>query len=145
MGSLGFLGLGQGLHAEGEERVKDSHVSWHRGFSCRAWRSGSDSESTLTHQNLPFCRVPINSILGFINRTDKKVGFGRLRAETGLGFGGSGSTWRGRGLRKSFISRVIIGVTPFRVLITLLITYLLSPLPLQVGLMFQGLGSGIPG
>ena len=29
-------------------------------------------------------------------------------------------------------SRVIIGVTPFRVLITLLITYLLSPLPLQV-------------
>ena len=41
-------------------------------------------------------------------------------------------TWRARGLRKSFISRVIIGVTPFRVLITLLITYLLSPLPLQV-------------
>ena len=31
------------------------------------------------------------------------------------------------------ISRVIIGVTPFRVLITLLITYLLSPLALQVG------------
>ena len=44
----------------------------------------------------------------------------------------SPSTWRGRGLSKSFISRVIIGVTPFRVLITLLITYLLSPLPLQV-------------
>ena len=43
------------------------------------------------------------------------------------------STWRGRGLSKSFISRVIIGVTPFRVPITLLITYLLSPLPLQVG------------
>ena len=42
-------------------------------------------------------------------------------------------TWRGRGLSKSFISRVIIGVTPFRVLITLLVTYLLSPLPLQVG------------
>ena len=42
-------------------------------------------------------------------------------------------TWRGRGLSKSFISRVIIGVTPFRVLITLLISYLLSPLPLQVG------------
>ena len=41
-------------------------------------------------------------------------------------------TWRGRGLSKSFISRAIIGVTPFRVLITLLITYLLSPLPLQV-------------
>ena len=33
----------------------------------------------------------------------------------------------GRALSKSFISRVIIGVTPFRVLITLLITYLLSP------------------
>ena len=30
------------------------------------------------------------------------------------------------------ISRVINEVTPFRVLITLLITYLLSPLPLQV-------------
>ena len=30
------------------------------------------------------------------------------------------------------ISRVIFGVTPFRVLITLLITYLLSPLPLEV-------------
>ena len=44
-----------------------------------------------------------------------------------------GYTWRGRGLSKSFISRVIIGVTPFRVLTTLLIAYLLSPLPLQVG------------
>ena len=42
------------------------------------------------------------------------------------------TTWRGRGLSKSCISRVIIGVTPFRVLITLLITYVLSPLPLQV-------------
>ena len=31
------------------------------------------------------------------------------------------------------ISRVIIRVTPFTALITLLITYLLSPLPLQVG------------
>ena len=30
------------------------------------------------------------------------------------------------------INRVIIRVTPFRALITLLITYLLSPLPLQV-------------
>ena len=37
-----------------------------------------------------------------------------------------------RALSKSFISRDIIGVTPFRVLITLLIAYLLSPLPLQV-------------
>ena len=36
------------------------------------------------------------------------------------------------------INRVIIGVTPFRVLITLPITYLLSPLPLQVG--FRVLG-----
>ena len=33
---------------------------------------------TLTHQNLLFCRVPINSILGFIIR-NKKVGFGSLR------------------------------------------------------------------
>ena len=38
----------------------------------------------------------------------------------------------GQGLSKSFISRVTIGVSPFRVLITLLTTYLLSPLPLQV-------------
>ena len=44
----------------------------------------------------------------------------------------TGFTWRARGLSKSFIRRVMIGVTPFRVLITLLITYLLSPLPLQV-------------
>ena len=36
-----------------------------------------------------------------------------------------GFTWRGRGLSKSFISRVTIGVTPFRVLISVLITYLL--------------------
>ena len=49
-------------------------------------------------------------------------------------------TWRGRGLSKSFISRVIIGVIPFRVPITPLVTYLLSPLPLQVGaLRFWGL------
>ena len=41
-------------------------------------------------------------------------------------------TSRARALSKSFMSRVIIGVTPFRVLITLLITYLLSPLPLHV-------------
>ena len=40
---------------------------------------------------------------------------------------------RGRGLSKLFISRVIIAVTPFRVLITLLITYLQNPLPLQAG------------
>ena len=36
------------------------------------------------------------------------------------------------------ISRLIIRVTPFRALITLLITYLLSPLPLQVGLGTSG-------
>ena len=36
-------------------------------------------EVTLTYQNLLFCRVPINSILGFIIRTYKKVGFGRLK------------------------------------------------------------------
>ena len=35
----------------------------------------------------------------------------------------------------SVISRVIIRVTPFRALITLLITYLLSPLPLQVAVL----------
>ena len=29
---------------------------------------------TLTYQSLLFCRVPINSILGFIIRTYKKVG-----------------------------------------------------------------------
>ena len=34
------------------------------------------------------------------------------------------------------MSRVIIRVTPFRALITLLITYLLSPPPLQVGKIF---------
>ena len=34
---------------------------------------------TLTYQNLLFCRVPINSILGFIIGTYKKVGFGSLR------------------------------------------------------------------
>ena len=43
-------------------------------------------------------------------------------------------TWRARGLSKSFIGRAIIGVSPVRVLITLLISYLLSPLPLQVAL-----------
>ena len=32
-----------------------------------------------TYQNLLFCRVPINSILGFIIRTHRKIGFGRLR------------------------------------------------------------------
>ena len=44
------------------------------------------------------------------------------------------------GLSKLVISRVIIRVTPFRALITLLITYLLSPLPLQV----LGFNKGAP-
>ena len=39
---------------------------------------------------------------------------------------------RGRGLSKLVISRDTIRVSPFRALITLLITYLVSPLPLQV-------------
>ena len=38
-----------------------------------------EADSTLTYQNLQKSRVPINSILGFIIRTYKKVGFGRLR------------------------------------------------------------------
>ena len=33
----------------------------------------------MTYQNLPKSRVPINSILGFITRTYKKVGFGRSK------------------------------------------------------------------
>ena len=46
---------------------------------------------------------------------------------------------KGQGLSKLVISRVIIRVTLFRALITLLITYLLSPLPLQVG-SWKGVG-----
>ena len=42
------------------------------------------------------------------------------------------------------VSRVIIRVDPFRALITLLITYLLSPLPLQVGFIGNG-GNGLEG
>ena len=45
---------------------------------------------------------------------------------------GFGATWRGRGLSKFVISRVIIRANPFRALMTLLITYLVSPLPFQV-------------
>ena len=54
-------------------------------------------------------------------------------------------TWRCRGPSKSFISRVrvIIGVTPFRVLITLLISYLPSPLPLQVSPKSYARGFGV--
>ena len=33
----------------------------------------------MTYQNLLFCRVLINSILGFIIRTYKKVGFGSFK------------------------------------------------------------------
>ena len=40
------------------------------------------------------------------------------------------------------ISRVIVRVTPFRALITLLVTYLLSPLPLQVGSRVLGIQAG---
>ena len=46
---------------------------------------GADAQSphgpnpTFTYQNLLFCRVPINPILGFVIRTYKKEGFGRLR------------------------------------------------------------------
>ena len=49
-------------------------------------------------------------------------------------------TWRFRGLSKSVISRVIIRVTPFRVLRTLPITHLTkSPGPPSAG-SFKGLG-----
>ena len=34
--------------------------------------------TTLTYQNLLFCRVPINPIIGFIIRNYKKVGFASL-------------------------------------------------------------------
>ena len=44
-----------------------------------------------------------------------------------------GVTWRPRELSKSDMSRVIIRVTPFRVLVALLMTHLLSPLGLQGG------------
>ena len=41
------------------------------------------------------------------------------------------------------MSRAIIRVTPFRALITLLITYLLSPLPLQVPLVSREWRNGV--
>ena len=47
-----------------------------------------------------------------------------------------------RGLSKLVISRLIIRVTPF--LITLHITYLLSPLPFQASV-FGGLNVGVEG
>ena len=40
---------------------------------------------TLNYQNLLVSRVPINSTLGFIIKTYKKVGFGSLRLR-GCGF-----------------------------------------------------------
>ena len=52
-------------------------------------------------------------------------------------------SWRRRGLRKSVIIRVTIWVFPFRVLSTLLITYLLSPLGLKV-MIPEALWEGIP-
>ena len=39
----------------------------------------SNTKPYLNPAEPTFCRVPINSILGFIIRADKKVGFGRLR------------------------------------------------------------------
>ena len=67
-----------------------------------------------------------HGVVGFLTKVP-----GRKRAHTSGSYnpdvGSSGLrlgfTWRGRGLSKSFIRRVIIGVTPFRVLITLLTTY----------------------
>ena len=46
--------------------------------------------TTLTYQNLLFCRIPINPILGFIIRTYKKVGFSRSR------YVATSCWWRGR-------------------------------------------------
>ena len=54
----------------------------------------------------------------------------------------NGITWRPRGLSKEIRSRVIVRVTPFRVPITLLITYLLSPLDLQVLGLLDPQGAG---
>ena len=48
--------------------------------SMSALLEGSVDMSTLSYQNLLFCRVPIKSILGLIVRAYKKVGYGRLRS-----------------------------------------------------------------
>ena len=66
----------------------------------------------------------------------KVVPFGGSQIEFYKVLGGAGD------LVSKVISRVIIGVTPFRVLITLLITYLLSPLPLQVIVGYLGYHGG---
>ena len=63
-----------------------------------------------------------------LDRQDLLWGPSRRSRSSALRF-----TWRPRGLSKSVMSRIIIRVTPFRVLITLLITHLLSPVGLQVG------------
>ena len=61
---------------------------WSKGHCARALRA-NDVEALhgefgqklpLTYQNLLFCRVPINSILGFIIRTYKNAGYGSLRS-----------------------------------------------------------------
>ena len=57
------------------ESASDSAMAFGTGVGV-AWLPVSQ---TLTYQNLLFCRVPINSILGFIIRTYKKVGYGSLR------------------------------------------------------------------
>ena len=65
-------------------------------------------------------------------RAGKGKGKSQPKAGKGSGQEQASATWRPRGLSKSVISRVTIRATPFRVLITLLITHLLSPLGLQV-------------
>ena len=79
-------------------------------------------------------------------RKSRPFGYGGLNL--GLGLGDCRlqlrCTWRPRGRSKSVISRFIIKVAPFRILTTLLITHLLSPLGLQVGgvLRFERLALG---
>ena len=45
----------------------------HLGFQF--FTPGSQESKAITYQNLLFCRVPINPMLGFIMRTYKKLGF----------------------------------------------------------------------
>ena len=67
------------------------------------------------------------SFLSVIERERVDPCFDLTLLELACQMSGKPITWRARGLSKSFKSRVILGVTPFRV-----ITYLLSPVPLQV-------------